>query len=96
MAASRAADAAPRRLSLVDERDRDDRNRLVAFVEVAEREWRLASRGKLETYVLAFRVSNLSKVSERYGAAGKAESVLISFYAVRWYRPASSVQRRVT
>ena len=41
----------------------------VAFVEVAEREWRLASRGTLETYVLAFRVSNLSKVSERFGAA---------------------------
>jgi diguanylate cyclase (GGDEF)-like protein len=41
----------------------------VAFVEVAEREWRLASRGTLETYVLALRVSNLSKVSERYGPA---------------------------
>jgi diguanylate cyclase (GGDEF)-like protein len=41
----------------------------VAFVEVAEREWRLASRGTLETYVLAIRVSNLSKVSEQYGAA---------------------------
>src|SRR3954467_344718 len=41
----------------------------VAFVEVAEREWRLASRGTLETYVLAFRVSNLAKVSERYGPA---------------------------
>jgi diguanylate cyclase (GGDEF)-like protein len=41
----------------------------VAFVEVAEREWRLASRGTLETYVLAFRVSNLSKVAERNGPA---------------------------
>jgi diguanylate cyclase (GGDEF)-like protein len=41
----------------------------VAFVEVAEREWRLASRGTLETYVLAFRVSNLPKVAERHGAA---------------------------
>ena len=41
----------------------------VAFVEVAEREWRLASRGTLETYVLAFRISNLAKVAERHGAA---------------------------
>ena len=41
----------------------------VAFVEVAEREWRLASRGTLETYVLAFRVSNLAKVTERHGHA---------------------------
>jgi diguanylate cyclase (GGDEF)-like protein len=43
-------------------------NRL-AFVGVTEREWRLASRGTLETYVLAFRVSNLAKVSERFGPA---------------------------
>jgi diguanylate cyclase (GGDEF)-like protein len=41
----------------------------VAFVEAVEREWRLASRGTLETYVLAFRVSNLAAVSERHGAA---------------------------
>jgi len=41
----------------------------VAFVEATEREWRLAARGTLETYVLAFRVSNLGAVRERYGAA---------------------------
>jgi diguanylate cyclase (GGDEF)-like protein len=41
----------------------------VAFVEAAEREWRLASRGTLETYALAFRVSNLGAVTQRYGAA---------------------------
>jgi diguanylate cyclase (GGDEF)-like protein len=41
----------------------------VALVEAAEREWRLASRGTLETYVLAFRVSNLGTVSARHGAA---------------------------
>ena len=43
-------------------------NRL-AFVEAVEREWRLAERGTLETYVLAFRVANLGQVSERHGAA---------------------------
>ncbi|MEA2366689.1 MAG: diguanylate cyclase, partial [Thermoleophilaceae bacterium] len=43
-------------------------NRL-AFVEAVEREWRLAERGTLETYVLAFRVSNLRAIAERYGAA---------------------------
>ena len=35
----------------------------VAFVEAAEREWRLAERGTLETYVLAFRISNLGQIS---------------------------------
>jgi diguanylate cyclase (GGDEF)-like protein len=43
-------------------------NRL-ALVEAMEREWRLASRGTLETYALAFRVSNLKGVVERHGAA---------------------------
>lgn len=43
-------------------------NRL-AFVEAVEREWRLAERGTLETYVLAFRVSNLRAIVERHGAA---------------------------
>ena len=43
-------------------------NRL-AFVEAVEREWRLAERGTLETYVLAFRVSNLVAISERHGTA---------------------------
>jgi diguanylate cyclase (GGDEF)-like protein len=41
----------------------------VAFVEAVEREWRLAERGTLETYVLAFRVSNLGAVAARYGSA---------------------------
>jgi diguanylate cyclase (GGDEF)-like protein len=41
----------------------------VAFVEAVEREWRLASRGTLETYVLAFRVANLPAIVERHGAA---------------------------
>jgi len=41
----------------------------VAFVEAVEREWRLAERGMLETYVLAFRVSNLAKIVERQGTA---------------------------
>jgi diguanylate cyclase (GGDEF)-like protein len=41
----------------------------VAFVEAVEREWRLAERGTLETYVLAFRVSNLVTVAQRHGAA---------------------------
>ena len=43
-------------------------NRL-AFVEAAEREWRLAERGTLETYVLAFRISNLDRIAELHGAA---------------------------
>jgi diguanylate cyclase (GGDEF)-like protein len=41
----------------------------VAFVEAVEREWRLAERGTLETYVLAFRVSNLRSIAERHGTA---------------------------
>ena len=41
----------------------------VAFVEATEREWRLAERGTLETYVLAFRISNLAAVVERHGNA---------------------------
>jgi diguanylate cyclase (GGDEF)-like protein len=41
----------------------------VAFVEAVEREWRLAERGTLETYVLAFRVSNLVTVAQRHGSA---------------------------
>jgi diguanylate cyclase (GGDEF)-like protein len=41
----------------------------VAFVEATEREWRLAERGTLETYVLAFRISNLRAIAERHGAA---------------------------
>jgi diguanylate cyclase (GGDEF)-like protein len=41
----------------------------VAFVEAVEREWRLAERGTLETYVLAFRVANLPQVVERHGRA---------------------------
>jgi diguanylate cyclase (GGDEF)-like protein len=41
----------------------------VAFVEAAEREWRLAERGTLETYVLALRVSNLGRISEQHGSA---------------------------
>ena len=41
----------------------------VAFVEAAEREWRLAERGTLETYVLACRITNLRQISERHGAA---------------------------
>ena len=40
----------------------------VAFVEAVEREWRLAERGTLETYVLAFRVSNLVTVAQRHGS----------------------------
>ena len=41
----------------------------VAFIEVVEREWRLAERGTLETYVLAFRVSNLVTIAQRHGSA---------------------------
>ena len=41
----------------------------VAYVEAVEREWRLAERGTLETYVLAFHVSNLKAIAERHGAA---------------------------
>jgi diguanylate cyclase (GGDEF)-like protein len=41
----------------------------VAFVEAVEREWRLAERGTLETYVLAFRVANLGAVVQRHGGA---------------------------
>ena len=41
----------------------------VAFIEAVEREWRLAERGTLETYVLAFRVSNLVTVAQRHGSA---------------------------
>ena len=41
----------------------------VAFMEAAEREWRLAERGTLETYVLACRLTNLRQISERHGAA---------------------------
>lgn len=41
----------------------------VAFVEAAEREWRLAERGTLETYVLAFRISNLPAIAARNGSA---------------------------
>lgn len=41
----------------------------VAFVEAVEREWRLAERGTLETYVLAFHVSNLVQIAERNGGA---------------------------
>jgi diguanylate cyclase (GGDEF)-like protein len=41
----------------------------VAFVEAVEREWRLAERGTLETYVLAFRISNLHAIATRHGAA---------------------------
>jgi diguanylate cyclase (GGDEF)-like protein len=41
----------------------------VAFVEAVEREWRLAERGTLETYVLAFRVSNLVTIAQRHGSA---------------------------
>ena len=41
----------------------------VAFVEAVEREWRLAERGTLETYVLAFHISNLGPVVARHGNA---------------------------
>ena len=41
----------------------------VALVELVEREWRLAERGTLETYVLAFRISNLQAIRERTGSA---------------------------
>ena len=41
----------------------------IAFVEASEREWRLAERGTLETYVLACRITNLGQISERHGAA---------------------------
>ena len=41
----------------------------IAFVEASEREWRLAERGTLETYVLACRIANLSQISERHGTA---------------------------
>jgi diguanylate cyclase (GGDEF)-like protein len=41
----------------------------VAFVEAAEREWRLAERGTLETYVLACRITNLGQISTRQGTA---------------------------
>jgi diguanylate cyclase (GGDEF)-like protein len=41
----------------------------VAFVEAVEREWRLAERGTIETYVLAFRISNLPAIVARNGSA---------------------------
>ena len=41
----------------------------IAFVEASEREWRLAERGTLETYVLACRITNLGQISERHGPA---------------------------
>jgi diguanylate cyclase (GGDEF)-like protein len=41
----------------------------VAFVEAVEREWRLAERGTIETYVLACRISNLRQIAERHGGA---------------------------
>src|ERR671911_843448 len=41
----------------------------IAFVEAAEREWRLAERGTLETYVLACRITNVRQISERHGVA---------------------------
>lgn len=41
----------------------------IAFVEAVEREWRLAERGTIETYVLACRMSNLGQIAERHGAA---------------------------
>jgi diguanylate cyclase (GGDEF)-like protein len=40
-----------------------------AFVEASEREWRLAERGTLETYLLACRLTNAGEVSERHGNA---------------------------
>jgi diguanylate cyclase (GGDEF)-like protein len=40
-----------------------------AFVEAVEREWRLAERGTLETYVLAFDISNIGRIAERHGGA---------------------------
>jgi diguanylate cyclase (GGDEF)-like protein len=41
----------------------------IAFVEASEREWRLAERGTLETYLLACKITNLGAVSERHGNA---------------------------
>ncbi len=41
----------------------------IAFVEAVEREWRLAERGTLETYVLACRITNLGSIAERHGSA---------------------------
>ena len=41
----------------------------IAFVEATEREWRLAERGTLETYVLACRITNLGQISQRHGSA---------------------------
>jgi diguanylate cyclase (GGDEF)-like protein len=41
----------------------------IAFIEASEREWRLAERGTLETYVLACRITNLRQISERHGSA---------------------------
>lgn len=41
----------------------------IAFVEAVEREWRLAERGTLETYVLAFRICNLGGIAGRHGSA---------------------------
>ena len=41
----------------------------IAFVEAVEREWRLAERGTLETYVLAIRICNLGEISGRHGSA---------------------------
>jgi diguanylate cyclase (GGDEF)-like protein len=41
----------------------------IAFVEAAEREWRLAERGTLETYLLACRIANLDQVVQRHGSA---------------------------
>jgi diguanylate cyclase (GGDEF)-like protein len=41
----------------------------IAFMEATEREWRLAERGTVETYVLGFRIANLGAVVERHGNA---------------------------
>lgn len=41
----------------------------IAFMEATEREWRLAERGTVETYVLGFRIANLAQVVERHGSA---------------------------
>jgi diguanylate cyclase (GGDEF)-like protein len=41
----------------------------IAFVEASEREWRLAERGTLETYVLACRITNIGQISQRHGNA---------------------------
>ena len=46
----------------------------IAFVEASEREWRLAERGTLETYVLACRITNLGQISQRHGNAVASSS----------------------